>query len=408
MSRGRKNSRPHRKKLLLVSVVILVVVIAYGSVMYLRPLPAMYPVNATLPVLGLPKYQQLSWPASSEAAIGASGFGVIATNGDQVQEPTASVAKLITALTVLHADPLTLGQTQGPLITISQADVDLYNQYVAVQGSVVKVVLGEQISEYQALQALLLPSANNIADTLAIWAFGSLQAYKTNADQYIQSIGLKETTIGADASGFLPSTTSSAHDLVLLGFTALQNPVIAQIVSQSSAVIPTAGTIQNVNWLLGYDGIYGIKTGNTDQAGGVYLFAAKDLVAPSSTVDIIGAIEGTPTLEDALNDAVPLLNSVKADFHQATLVTKGTVVASYKSPWGKSLNAVTTQDLITPVWTGTKQNVVISLHAIYAPSKTSSIVGTVGVPTDSGFGTAPVVLQNQLPSPPWWWRFIRH
>jgi D-alanyl-D-alanine carboxypeptidase (penicillin-binding protein 5/6) len=45
------------------------------------------------------------------------------------------------------------------------------------------VQLGEELSEYQALQALLLPSANNIAETLARWAFGSIDAYNAYANQ---------------------------------------------------------------------------------------------------------------------------------------------------------------------------------------------------------------------------------
>jgi serine-type D-Ala-D-Ala carboxypeptidase (penicillin-binding protein 5/6) len=334
MSRGRKQLRPHTKKWSLLIVVFLLLCAGLGTVMYLRPLPPIYPVDTTLPALNVPKFEAISWPTASEAAIGAAGFGVISTNGDQTQRPTASVAKLITALTVLHADPLSLGQQQAPLITISQTDVNLYNQYLAEDGSVVKVALGEQLSEYQALEAMLLPSANNMADSLALWAFGSMSSYKAAATTYIQSIGLTQTTIGADASGFLPSTTSSAHDLVLLGITALQNPVIAQIVAEQLTTLPVAGTIQNVNWLLGYDGINGIKTGNTDQAGGVYVFSSKDKLSSSDSIDIVGAIEGTPTLQAALNDTVPLLNTIKGDFRISTLVTKNGVVARYTSPWG--------------------------------------------------------------------------
>ena len=99
---------------------------------------------------------------------------------------------------------------QGPTITLSASDVALYNAYVAQQGSVVPVAAGEQISQYQMLQAIMLPSANNMADSLAIWAFGSLDAYATYANNYVARLGLSATHIGSDASGFAPNTISSA------------------------------------------------------------------------------------------------------------------------------------------------------------------------------------------------------
>src|SRR5882672_4752534 len=236
-----------------------------GACNYLRPLPVVTANAASLSSqLGTPT---IAWPAVGQSAVGAIGYGVLANSGEQSKIPTASVAKIITALTVLKAKPLKLGE-QGPSITISNADVALYNQYVAASGSVAKVAVGEQLSEYQALQAMLLPSANNVADTLAIWAFGSLKAYKAQATQLVEELGLTQTTIGDDASGYSPSTVSTAPDLVQLGEAALQNPVVAQIVRQHSAVLPVAGTVTNADTLLGTNGIIGIKVGNNNQDRG--------------------------------------------------------------------------------------------------------------------------------------------
>ncbi len=61
-------------------------------------------------------------------------------------QPIASVAKVMTAYAVLKQKPLSAGQ-QGPMITITAADVAIYNDYVAKDGSVAKVEQGEQISE---------------------------------------------------------------------------------------------------------------------------------------------------------------------------------------------------------------------------------------------------------------------
>jgi D-alanyl-D-alanine carboxypeptidase (penicillin-binding protein 5/6) len=202
------------------------------------------------------------------------------------------------------------------------------------------------MSEYQALSAMLLPSANNVADSLAIWAFGSLQSYLTAASQEIQGLGLTSTVVSSDASGFNPATVSTAHDLVLLGEDAMQNPVIAQIVGQSEANLPVVGEVKNVNTLLGQSGIVGIKTGNTDQAGGVYIFAATDNLYQNYPVTIVGAIQGSPNLQDALSGTIPLLVSAESNFRITTAVSGGQSVGYYNIPWSKPISIIASQNLI--------------------------------------------------------------
>ena len=87
---------------------------------------------------------------------------------------------------------------------------------------------------------------------MAIWAFGSLKNYSQAANQYLEDQGLVETHVGSDASGFNPSTTSTARDLVRIGELVMQDPVLKQIVGQSSASdFPVVNNIKNVNSLLG-------------------------------------------------------------------------------------------------------------------------------------------------------------
>lgn len=403
MSKKRERNKRRIKRQFLYTFVAIVVIAVV--ILYTRPLPALYPINnissipASTPVL--------SWPIGGQAAVGALHYGLLKTDGVQTAQPIASTAKLITALTVLNKYPLSVGQ-QGPSITISDSDVAIYNQYVAEDGSVVKVVSGEQLTEYQMLEAMLLPSANNIADTLAIWAYGSLPSYTAAANQYVKTLGLTNTTIGTDASGFLPTTESTTANLVMLGEVSMENPVIAQIVGQTEVTLPVAGNVKNVNYLLGQDNIIGIKTGNTDQAGGVYIFAAEDILSPASTVTIIGAIEGAPDLPTALSDAIPLLESAETNFKLTTIVTTQSTVAHYDVPWAGSINAVPTKSIIDANWVGQPSKPVLSLHAIYAPLKASATVGSITTNTSPANGSVPVVLQNPIPSAPWWWRIIRH
>jgi D-alanyl-D-alanine carboxypeptidase (penicillin-binding protein 5/6) len=229
------------------------------------------------------------------------------------------------------------------------------------------------------LQALLLPSANNVADSLAIWAFGSLDNYTKYANNYIRQLGLTNTVIGSDASGYDPSTVSTASDLVILGIAAMQVPVIAEIVGQPSAVLPVAGLVQNRNFLLGPDGLAGIKTGSTTAAGGVFL-AAKRVEVNDRPLTIVSAIVGAENTFNAQVESVPLLKSVQDNFAQTKVLSQGAVVGRYKSPWGDTVQVTTTKPLSTVAWKGTVVPTDVKLEPVEASAVSGQVIGTVRIP----------------------------
>ncbi len=387
----------------LFAFVLVFVLVLYAIAAFRKPIPALASRISPVATSSGTVQPSLAWPTHAEAAIGADNFGVLSTNGIQTAQPTASVAKIMTALAVLKIHPLALGE-QGPTLTLTQADVDSFNAYVAEDGSVAKVAKGEQITEYQLLEAMLLPSADNIADTLAKWAYGSIASYSTVANTMAASLGMDDTHIGTtDASGYSPDTVSTAHDLVLLGEAALKNAVIAQIVAAPSAVVPVAGKEPNVNWLLGSDGINGIKTGNTDQAGGVFLFSAKQMLSGGQSVTVIGAVmDKSATLYQALNESVPLLKSAVSNFSVSTLVHSGDVMGAYNIPWAGTVDVKAAKSLNVITWHGQNLTPKITLTPISAPIAAGQPVGTVG------FGitkqTVPIIATQNIPAPTWRWR----
>jgi len=254
---------------------------------------------------------QVHWPASDSSLTTLSATVPEVSRPRAKPRPTASTAKVITALTVLAKYPLTVG-TEGPAVVLDAGDVGLYDGYAKRGGSYLPVHEGMTMSQYAMLQAMLLPSANNIADTLASWAFGSMGAYRQVAAGYVKSLGMHSTTIGSDASGYDPSTTSTPGDLALLARAAMQNPVVAAIVGQDTAVIPGYGPVSNTNTLLGQAGVVGLKTGTSPAAGGVFMFAANLNIGGEATV-VVGAVMGAgESSADAMADAHLLLSSVRA------------------------------------------------------------------------------------------------
>lgn len=389
-----------RSKLLFFLPLLVIAVIALA---WLAPLPATVADFNDPPVL-TPTPAQISWPDSGQSALGLKGYGVLDTHYSEQAAPTASVAKVFTALAVLNKKPLKPGQ-DGPLITITQPDIDSYNDYYSQDGSLVAVALGEKISERQALEAMLLPSANNMAFTLARWAFGSVDNYIAYANQFNASIGLKHTHI-ADASGFSSDTVSTPEDLVKIGQLALNNPVLSGIFSEETADVPVAGTIHNTNWLLGVDGINGIKTGNTDAAGGVYLFSRQQIVA-GKNVTLIGAIMGAPTLQDALASGRALAATAGNGFTNTVLVKKGQDIGQYRLPWGQSVGISPASDIALTNWYSKNPVVNYSAKNIKSPKTNGSVVGSYQVLGPLGTSTVNLKTDPIKVQIPWRWRLYQ-
>lgn len=387
-----------RRKLYYFLAALLITGASYTGWALLRPLPPLQPTQASHQHRTNTPAPQLAWPAA-QAAAGVLGSDTILTQGEQKVAPTASTAKIITALVVLDKYPLKKGQT-GPAIPITAEDEQRYRTYLAQDGSVTPVKIGVSLSEYQMLQAILLPSANNVADTLAVWAFGSLPAYTQAANKYLAKNGLAGTKVGSDASGLSPDTVSTAAELVKLGKLAMQHEVLADIVGQAEVTnFPVAGTIRNVNYLLGSDNIVGIKTGNSDQAGGAFVGATRINVNGKSQT-IVTAVLGSPNKPQAMRDSQSLIRSVPSNFTEVTSFPAGTVVGSYKVPWGKTITATTDSTLSSIAWRGDTVVALVQLDPITSSARKGSVVGSA----KNSAQTTTIRLSDSVPPPSIQWR----
>jgi serine-type D-Ala-D-Ala carboxypeptidase (penicillin-binding protein 5/6) len=211
------------------------------------------------------------WPVYGQAAVQV-GQSQVQAGPNQHAAAIASIAKVMTAYLVLRDHPLRPGQ-DGPTITLTDADVAETYRRAGQDESIVPIAAGEQLTERQALQALLLPSANNIAAVLARWDAGSADRFVARMNSTARSLGMTHTRY-TDPSGYDDATVSTAADQVRIVDRAMRLPVFSSIVATPSATLPVAGTVHNTNRLLGYDGFVGVKTGSTAAAGGCFAFRA--------------------------------------------------------------------------------------------------------------------------------------
>ncbi len=222
------------------------------------------------------------------------GHGRPAASSQQKPVPIASLAKVMTALLIIERYPLS-GTQGGFTITVTEAQARAEAQDAAAGGSVVKVQAGEQLTERQLLEALLIASGNNIARMLATLAAGSESSFLAEMNAEAHTLGMSRT-LYTDPSGFDPSTVSTAADQLRVFRQAMRYSVFREVVSTASVTLPVAGTLTNFNPLIaeGYAG----KTGSDSEAGGCLAFFTRVTVGGRRQIAIgvvLGQGEGSDT-----------------------------------------------------------------------------------------------------------------
>jgi D-alanyl-D-alanine carboxypeptidase (penicillin-binding protein 5/6) len=207
------------------------------------------------------------WPLRGQAAF-VLGNDRPAASPHQQPVAIASLAKVMTAYVTLKRYPLN-GAQDGFTITVTDEEAQATADDAAEAQSVVAVRPGELLTERQLLEALLIPSGNNIAQMLAALVAGSETSFVAEMNSEARALGM-DHTLYTDPSGFDPSTVSTAADQLRVLQRAMSFPVFRQIVSMPSVTLPVAGTLRNFNPLIpeGYAG----KTGSDSAAGGCLAF----------------------------------------------------------------------------------------------------------------------------------------
>jgi len=253
---------PRRRAPLAALFVLLIAAAAFATAGHSPPVPRQRP-----PVEPGAAASALSWPQQGQAAL-VLGDGRPAASPNQEPAPIASVAKVMTAYLTLERYPLSGGQ-DGFTITVTAAQAEAEAREAADEQSVLAVRAGEQLTERQLLEALLIPSGNNIARMLAVLVAGSEARFIAEMNAEARVLGMSHTTY-TDPSGLDSGTVSTAADQLRVLRRAIRSPVFREIVSMAGVTLPVAGTVTNFNPLI--DDGYGGKTGSDSAAGGCLAF----------------------------------------------------------------------------------------------------------------------------------------
>lgn len=197
---------------------------------------------------------------SAEAAIvvdTSSRIAIYSKNADVRLSP-ASTTKIMTALTALDY--------------YHPSDV-LAVQRDYVEGSGLRLKKGDSFSFEDLLYAMLLPSANDAAYTIADNFPGGFHTFVDKMNEKVALFSLSNTHFLDPAGLEDDGDYTTARDLATIASFASTHPLFAKIVATKNTIITSnmgnSYSLQNLNKLLGYYGVDGIKTGTTEQAGQV-------------------------------------------------------------------------------------------------------------------------------------------
>ncbi len=188
---------------------------------------------------------------------------------------------------------------------------------------------GERLRVRDLLYGLLLPSASDAAETLAVGVSGSVPAFVTAMNQAAQRLGLTDTSYANPIGLDDPDNYSSARDLVTLAAILLRNPLFARIVNTPSATLHSGDHPRQVTsrdtLLSEVPWINGVKTGHTLGAGYVLVGSGTQ-----NSTTLISAVLGAPDEPTRDADTLKLLQYGFSLYHPVQPVRKGQELADPK------------------------------------------------------------------------------
>ncbi|MGH3059419.1 MAG: D-alanyl-D-alanine carboxypeptidase family protein [Gaiellaceae bacterium] len=250
-------------------------------------------------------------------ADGRTGEVLYALNEDE-RMPMASITKLMTALVTLeHARP-------RDVVTVSP-------QAVGRGGSTIFLVPGEQLRVRDLLAAALVQSANDAAFALAAHVGdGSVQRFVGLMNAEAAELGLDDTRYARPDGLDAPRHYSTAEDTLRLARLAMRRPLVRKLVRTRTIRVGNR-TFRNWNDLLWtFDGLIGVKTGHTDDAGWTEVAAAR-----RGGTSLYAVVLGSPTRAGRNADLTELLDWGFDQYARFTLVREGEQYATASIPFSE-------------------------------------------------------------------------
>ena len=249
-------------------------------------------------------------------------------------------------------------------------------------GSSVNLKEGDKIKLSEILYGLMLNSGNDAAVAIAEHTAGNLEEFAKLMNEKAKEIGALNTNFvtphGLDTEGHY----STAYDMAIISKYALQNPIIAKIVSTQYYTMHfldgKTKELKNTNPLLSfYEGISGMKTGYTGMAGRCLIATAK-----RNDLNIIVVTLGEPSSKLRINDTVKILDYCFNNYKMYDLRELYPINFSMKIKKSikEKITPIYKNSLILPLLSSEKENIIIRKYLteeLIAPIEINQHVGKI-------------------------------
>lgn len=201
--------------------------------------------------------------ARNALAIDVTSGTVLYEKGADQVVPVASITKTATALVLLRRYQPDEEITIPALPAYSPED-----ELLGLQP-------GERYSAQELLEAILIHSANDAADAVAIVASGSREAFAAQMNEVVGEWGVRDARFSNPSGLNDQNNGASARSLATIGELLMRNERASSAMKQPGGLIQEAGggtkTLRATNKLLTNGQFYGIKTGYTLASGQCFL-----------------------------------------------------------------------------------------------------------------------------------------
>jgi len=307
---------------------------------------------------------------------------VLAARAARTERPVASLTKLMTAYLAIRAGVFGRSFVVPPDVTGIAGTVELQPS--------------RRLSGEVVMEALLVPSANDAAETIAVGLAGSEQAFVARMNAMARRLGLRGTVYrnphGLDAAG----AHSTARDSIVLARRIMRDPNVRRIARMRAFTLDGV-SYAAYNTLLGvYPGVDGVKTGHTDTAGWNIVVRER---ANGHVLYVagLGAVDG-PTRDRAVSR---LLDWALGQYHPVRLLARAAPVAAADVPYASAVPLVAAAPLALTVRSGDRVRLRLRVPGWLAPplARGTSAGSAAAVVDGRVVATVPVVTGAAVPAP---------
>lgn len=338
--------------------------------------------------------------ASAVAIVGDDGEAqLVAASGDDTAMPIGGAAKLVTVLATLDALPIAEGE-RGPAIRIGAEDYTDYLRYQAEGSRTLPVSPGETWTQRDVVRAVFLGSSNNHADTLARWAFGNLDNYASEANDWLEEQGYENLRV-VDSTGLSGDNVGTATELTRLAAAALADPTLAGILEGDGASTTTDRRVPDVVAHLGDDGIRSLGRSYTDQALLSFVFTSE--LTGDAPRRMVGAMTGVgdyETLDPAVLAAVEGMQAASAPIE---VIAEGDAFGDVVSAWGDRARLVAAAGRTDAAWGAVPESASVDVEP-FATAPAGREVGDVTIRVGDRDITSVLELDRPIGDPGPLWR----